>query len=131
MTPIVPHLSEELWNKNKNSFVSNEAYPKFNLKEIYEKEEVGEYLLLGVTEDIAEILKVTKIKPKKICIYTSPKWKYTLFQKAIVISSKGKLNTGLIMKEVMSDPKMKSIAKEVSQFVGKLAVRGFYLLRYT
>ena len=25
------------------------------------------------------------------------------------------------MKEVMSDPKMKSIAKEVSQFVGKLA----------
>jgi len=121
MTPVAPHLSEELWSKNNSSFVSNESYPEFNSKEIFEKEEVGELLLSGVSEDIAEILKVTKIKPKNICIYTSPKWKYSLFRKAIELSSKGKLNTGLIMKEVMSDPKMKSIAKEVSQYVGKLS----------
>jgi leucyl-tRNA synthetase len=121
MTPVAPHLSEELWSKNNNSFVSNELYPEFNPKEIFEKEEVGELLLSGVSEDIAEILKVTKIKPKNICIYTSPKWKYSLFRKAIEISSKGKVNTGVIMKEVMADPEMKSIAKEVSQYVGKLS----------
>ena len=33
---------------------------------------------------------------------------------------KEKPNVGQIMKEVMSDPKMKQNAKEVSQFVGKL-----------
>jgi leucyl-tRNA synthetase len=121
MTPVVPHLSEELWNQKNSSFVSNEPYPQFNSKEIFEKEEVGELLLSGVSEDIAEILKVTKIKPKNICIYTSPKWKYSLFRKAIELSSKGKINTGIIMKEVMTDPKLKSNAKEVSQYAGKLS----------
>jgi len=121
MTPVAPHLSEELWSNNNSSFVSNESYPEFNSKEIFEKEEVGELLLSSVSEDIAEILKVTKIKPKNICIYTSPKWKYSLFRKAIELSNKGKINTGIIMKEVMADPEMKSIAKEVSQYVGKLS----------
>ncbi len=121
MTPVAPHLSEELWCKNNSSFVSNEPYPEFNSKEIFEKEEVGELLLSGVSEDTAEILKVTKIKPKNICIYTTPKWKYSLFRKAIELSNKGKINTGIIMKEIMSDSKMKSIAKEVSQYVGKLS----------
>jgi len=120
MTPITPHFAEEIWHQNKKSFVSNEAYPKFNSKEISEKEEVGEYLLSNTTEDIAEILKVTKIKPKKICIYTSPTWKQKLFRKAIGLVSDKKLNVGVLMKGVMADPKMKSISKQVSQFVGKL-----------
>ncbi|KYK23872.1 hypothetical protein AYK24_06960 [Thermoplasmatales archaeon SG8-52-4] len=120
MTPITPHLAEEIWHRNNKGFISNEPYPQFNSKDISEIEEVGEYLLSGVTEDISEILKVTKIKPKKICIYTSPSWKYEIFRKAIDLSSENKLNVGVIMKDVMSDPKMKKISKEVSQFVSKL-----------
>jgi len=120
MTPVTPHLAEEIWHRTKSSFVSNESYPKFNPKEISEKEEVGEYLLSEVTDDIAEILKVTKIKPKKICIYTSPSWKQEIFRKAIDLASEKKLNVGIMMKEIMADPKMKRIAKQASQFVGKL-----------
>lgn len=120
MTPVTPHLAEELWSKNNKNFVSNESYPTFNPKAISGKEEVGEYLLSGVADDTAEILKVTKIKPKKICIYTSPNWKQEIFMKAIKLAEEDKLNVGVLMKEIMSDPKMKSIAKQVSQYVGKL-----------
>jgi len=120
MTPVTPHLSEEIWHKFKTSFISNESYPVFNSKEIFEKEEIGEYLILKVINDISEIIKVTKIKPKKICIYTSPLWKQEIFRKAIDLSSDKKVNIGLIMKDVMTDPKLKSIAKQVSQFAGKL-----------
>ena len=120
MTPITPHLSEEIWHEKNTSFVSNEKYPVFNLKEIFEEEEVGEYLLLKVTDDITEILKVTKIKPKKIYIYTSPKWKHNIYRQAIELAEENKLNIGVIMKHVMSDPKMKPLAKQVSQFVNKL-----------
>ncbi|GAI54482.1 unnamed protein product, partial [marine sediment metagenome] len=120
MTPITPHLAEEIWHRNKKGFISNEPYPEFNPKDISEIEEVGEYLLSEVTDDISEILKVTKIKPKKICIYTSPSWKHEIFKKAIGLSEDNKLNIGTIMKDVMTDPKMKSISKEVSQFVSKL-----------
>ncbi|MCK5112767.1 MAG: hypothetical protein KAQ84_04425, partial [Thermoplasmatales archaeon] len=117
---VTPHLAEELWHRNNNNFVSTESYPKFKSKEISEKDEVGEYLLSEVTDDVNEILKVTKITPKKIHIYASPAWKREIFRKALELATENRLNIGLIMKDVMSDPNKKAIAKEVSQFVGKL-----------
>ena len=122
MTPITPHLAEELWGlKGKNSLVSNERYPEFDLNKISEKAEIGEYLLQEVTNDISEILKVTKINAKEIYVYTAPSWKQEIYKKAINLSKKGKLEMGVLMKEVMSDSYMKKIAKQVSQFAGKLA----------
>jgi leucyl-tRNA synthetase len=122
MTPVTPHLSEELWSLNHDAFCSNELYPDFNQKEIKEEVEIGEYLLSEVTNDINEILKVTKIKPNKIHIYISPTWKKDIFKKAIELEKQNKLNIGLIMKEIMADPKMKLIAKEISQYVSKIPV---------
>jgi leucyl-tRNA synthetase len=120
MTPITPHFSEEIWHRNSSSFVSNEKYPKYNKKEIFEKEEVGEYLLSKVVDDISEILKVTKIKPKKIIIYTSPTWKQKIYREAIQMAAENKLNIGTIMKKTMSDPEMKSLGKQISKFVNNL-----------
>ncbi|UCD14705.1 MAG: leucine--tRNA ligase [Thermoplasmatales archaeon] len=120
IAPIAPHLAEELWHRNHDNLVSTEPYPKYNPEEISKEDEVGEYLLSKVTDDVNEILKVTKITPKKIHIYVSPTWKREIFRKAVELAAENKLDIGLIMKEIMSDPDKKAIAKEVSQFVGKL-----------
>jgi leucyl-tRNA synthetase len=120
MSPITPHLSEEIWHKTNKSFIADESYPKFDSNKIFEKEEAGEYLISKVTDDISEILKVTKIKPKKIYIYTSPSWKNEIFRKIIKISESEKPNVGQIIKDAMLDPKMKENAKEVSQYISKL-----------
>jgi leucyl-tRNA synthetase len=120
MTPIAPHIAEELWHFKKEGFVSNESYPRFEPSKISETDEVGEYLLSKLIDDGNEILKVTKMNPRKICVYVSPAWKWEIFRKALLLSSKGNLNVGALLKEAMSDPKMKGIAKRVSQFVGKL-----------
>ena len=121
MAPITPHLSEELWHLKDDTFVSTAPYPTVNLKEISEEDEVGEYLLSKVVDDISEIIKVTKITPKKIHIYTSPAWKRDTFRKSIELDAEHKFNVGSMMKELMADPKTKSLAKQVSQFVGNLA----------
>jgi len=121
MTPITPHLSEELWHLKEDTLVSTAPYPKVNLKEISEEDEVGEYLLSKVVDDVSEILKVTKMTPKKIHIYTSPAWKRDTFRKSIELDAEHKFNVGSMMKDLMADPKMKPLAKQVSQFVGKLA----------
>jgi len=121
MTPITPHLAEELWHESEKTFVSNEEYPVFDKEKIHEKEEIGEYLVAKVVDDISEILKVTKIKPKKIVIYTSPKWKQEIQRKAIKLAEKQKFSMGLLMKQIMEDSEMKKIAKEVTQFTGKLS----------
>jgi len=95
-------------------------YPIFNKDQISEINETGEYLLSKLIDDANEILKVIKIKPSKMSIYISSKWKNDIYRKAINLFSKNKLEVGLLMKEIMSDTKMKPIAKQVSQFVGKL-----------
>ncbi len=121
MLPITPHISEEIGMLFEfKDFVSEENYPKLDLKKISKKDEIGEYLLSKVVDDINEILKVTKISPKKIIIYTSPKWKNEIYRKSIELSEENKLNIGILMKEAMADSNLKSKAKEVSQFVGKL-----------
>jgi leucyl-tRNA synthetase len=130
MTPVTPHLAEELWSANKNNFVSNESYPLFNLKEISELEEVGEYLISSVTDDISEILKVTKMTPKKIFIYTTPHWKQEIFVKAIKQSEKGKIIVGDLIKEAMKNTQLKTIAKQVSQYVSKLPSEILKLNKY-
>ena len=121
MTPVTPHLAEELWQKYSKELVSTESFPDPNQKDISEQAEVGERLLSDVIDDTSEILKVTKIKPKKICIYVTPSWKKEIYQKAIKLDSENKLSIGDLMKETMAKPEMKTIGKQVSQFTGKLA----------
>jgi len=121
MSPVTPHLAEELWSlQDKKGFVSLESYPKYDTKSVSENAEVGEYLLSKIVEDINEILIVTRIKPKKIYLYTSPQWKQQLFKKAMDLAEKDKLEIGVLMKTAMSDPELRRQGKEVSSFIGKI-----------
>ena len=122
MTPITPHLAEELWiTQGYKQFVSNETYPEFKSQDISEKDEIGEYLLTRVVEDVNEIVKVTKMTPKKICIYTSPAWKQKIFRKALEQSAQKTFNVGQLIKDTLVDPTMKPLGQQVSQFVAKIA----------
>jgi leucyl-tRNA synthetase len=122
MTPITPHLAEELWaTSGKQQFVSNETYPEYNPKDISEKDEVGEYLLSRAIDDINEIIKVTKMTPKKICIYTSPAWKQQILRKALERTTQQTFNPGQLIKETMADQTMRPLGQQISQFIAKLA----------
>ena len=121
MTPITPHISEELWMiQQQKTLVSLEKYPFYNENIVSIKDEVGEYLLQKVSDDISEILKVIKIKAKKIYIYTSPKWKTNILRKTIDMINNNRFNIGKVIKESLTDPKLKNKSKEISQYVGKL-----------
>ncbi len=122
MTPITPHLGEELWaSQGYKQFVSNETYPAFKSQDLSEKDEIGEYLLTRVIDDVNEIVKVTKISPKKICLYTSPAWKQNIYRKALQQSAQKTFNVGQLIKEAMADPTMKPLGGQISQFVAKIA----------
>ncbi|MCX6664957.1 MAG: leucine--tRNA ligase [Euryarchaeota archaeon] len=121
MTPITPHIAEELWHLlRRKGYVSIETYPAVDPKLFSEQDEVGEYLLSKAVDDINEILKVTNIKAKKIYIYVSPGWKQQLFTIALQLSDQGKLDMGTLMKTALADPKLKALSKSVSQFAGSL-----------
>lgn len=121
MTPFTPHLSEELWNLlGQEKYVSEELFPEYNSKKIFENEEAGEYLISKFVDDANEILKVTKIKPKKIHIYNCPNWKNLVLKTSLKFYSENNFNVGMIMKHLMKYTELKSKSSEVVKYVNKI-----------
>ena len=121
MTPITPHLSEELWYLlQQNKFISEKQFPQFKSNDIYENEEIGEFLISKLIDDANEIIKVTKIKPKKIFIYVSPEWKKIILKKSLRLYIENDFNLGNFIKNLMSDFELKKNSKKVLKYVNKI-----------
>jgi len=121
MTPFTPHLAEELWEKLVGKgLVSTQNYPVFDHKNVHLDIESGERLIASIIEDINEILKVTKIKPNRIILYTAPWWKWFIFKTALEMLRDDRLEMGMLMKEIMKKNELRERAKEVSAFAGKI-----------
>lgn len=76
LAPFAPHLCEELWHKLGNKgFISLAKWPEFDNKKISEKIEKEEALIENTIADIRNVLKLVKIGPKKVYLYTIPKEK--------------------------------------------------------
>ena len=133
LTPYVPHFTEEVWSSlpisqenpcgagdgdggedGSPSFIANAPYPDFNEEYIDEGMERQEDFLGNTVDDIRNILKVTKIEPKKIVLYTSRPWKYAVLSKVMEI---GKFDVGILMKQIMADPDLRKHGKEVNKFI--------------
>ena len=106
MAPFTPHIAEEIWEKmGGDGFVSNALFPE---EEEIDKDALDkEALLMKTIDDISEIIKVTKIKPSRIYIYTSPRWKWEVAKKSHELHKEGKLDMSTLMKEIMKDEEMK------------------------
>ncbi|HID24937.1 MAG TPA: leucine--tRNA ligase, partial [Thermoplasmata archaeon] len=119
IAPFTPHLAEELWEMiGKKGFVSLESYPEYSPEEVSIESEVGEQLVKDVIGDIKEILKVTKKTPKKIYLYTAPRWKYIIYKK--ILGKKDAVDVKTLMKELMQNEEMRKKGKEVSKFIGEV-----------
>jgi len=102
MTPITPHIAEEMWSGlGKKGFVSVEQIREAVLTEAAALEEAKEELVEGLLEDIAEILKVTEIKPKRIVLMTAPAWKHEMLVQALA-QGKAKLDLPTLIKSSMA-----------------------------
>ena len=74
LTPFTPHICEELWEHlGKKPFISLEKWPEPDESKIDEELERMEEAVSKTVEDIREIIKITKKRPKKVCLYVIPK----------------------------------------------------------
>jgi hypothetical protein len=71
-------------------------------------------------DDIHEIIKVVKIKPKAIMVYTSPAWKYKMQDIAGKLLAENKLEMSALMQQAMAVPEIKGQAKIAPVFAQKL-----------
>ncbi len=76
-------------------------------------------LVMNLLEDIASILKVTKIKPNTIYIYTASKSKHQLYADILRMVRDGKRNFRDIMKTLINSDKG-AYAKKMPEMIRKM-----------
>jgi len=121
LSPFAPHIAEEMWESLGNSnAVSKSAWPVYSKDDIDATSIQSENLLKGTIDDIANILKVTKIVPKKIVLYVnSDSMKSKVYRKVLGIMVGGQNNMGVVMKELIADPETTD-AKKMPDYIQKV-----------
>ena len=113
LSPFAPHIAEEIWEKLGNSeLASKSAWPSSIGIEIDSKSIQTETLLKSIIEDINNILKVTKISPKKITIYTAEQWKSKAYNSILKNVLDGQTNIGIIIKSLIANKETEQIKKD-------------------
>ncbi len=111
LAPFAPHICEELWHMKHDTFISVEKYPEYDESKIDIEAEATEEYIKTLIEDINEVKKFVE-KPSIVYIYPADEWKL----KALEVVARCE-NIGEAMKELMRDEKLRSIAKDVKNFV--------------
>jgi len=125
LAPFCPFTAEEIWQAlGKKEFISAAAWPKADMKKVDLTLDSDEELIENTLSGISAVLKLAKIeKPKKIKLFVSVPWKYSLFKELAKISSETK-NPGEILKQIMRVESLRKYGKEISAFAPKLVQSG-------
>jgi leucyl-tRNA synthetase len=112
LSPFAPHIAEEMWEKLGNSgLVSLSSWPSV-VDDIIDPVAIqAEELLKSIIGDIANIIKVTKMTPKKITIYTADAFKSKAYHSILEKMMDGQTNMGEIMKELIANKETSDIKK--------------------
>jgi len=112
LSPFAPHIAEEMWQRLGNDgLVSEASWPDVSADVIDPNAIQAEELLKGTMDDIANILKVTKITPKKITIYTASSFKCMAYHRILEHVMNGETNMGNIMKDFIGKKETSDIKK--------------------
>lgn len=103
MAPFTPHICEEVWSElGHTESIAYMPYPVENPDLIDEAAEVAEDIVIKTLGDVEEIIRVAKIEPKKVYLYTTHEWRTLILKKAaeIALSSSKFVPTEKIQSEI-------------------------------
>lgn len=120
LAPFAPHICEELWNQmSEKKFISLAEWPRINEKQKDIVAEEQENLLKEAIDDTLNVLKATKITPKKICYYTASQWKWKVYFKILEKATHEQIKMNELMKELVADKDLKKHMGEIAKFASK------------
>lgn len=123
VAPYIPFTSEELWSTmGEKGFISLAPWPKADETLASEEAEQMEALVRQTAEDVENILKVTRMRPGKLYLYVSPRWKWEALK--AVAASKGK-SQGEIIKAAMAKEEVRVKGKEAVKYVTQVSGEPF------
>lgn len=122
LAPFAPHLCEELWSEmGGKGFISLAEWPQTDERMIDVRAEEQENLIVDLIEDTLNVLKATKIAPKRICYYTASLWKWKVYLKMLEEAAHGEVKISEIMRELAADKELRVNLKAAANFAARMA----------
>lgn len=123
MAPFTPHICEEVWSElGHTESIAFVPYPVEDPDKIDEAAEVAENIIIKTLGDVEEIIRVAKIEPKKVYLYTTHEWRVMILRKAaeIALASSEFIPTEKIQEEIAGDKEiMVTSAKTMQHYVNE------------
>jgi leucyl-tRNA synthetase len=105
LAPFAPFTAEEVWERMGNrQSITIACWPVAEEGKIDIVAEESEFLISSLLADLQNIVKVTKMIPTKIVIYTSAGWKTQVYKAILGNILEGRINFGEIMKQLIANP---------------------------
>ncbi len=121
LAPFAPFLCEELWSQTgEEGFISVAKWPIFDAGKIDVAAEEQETLITDIMTDTTNIVKATKIMPKRICFYTAAPWKWQVYLKILDKTVAGEAKINELMKEFAADKDLKLHMKDIAGMVPRI-----------
>jgi leucyl-tRNA synthetase len=100
IAPFAPFLAAEVWNGINGDTTEMESleWPIAKQEYTHPIAEESEDVIKNIIQDIQNILKVTKMKPSRVNIFTSAKWKWKVYHKIVELIL---VNRNLSLTDVM------------------------------
>jgi len=122
LAPFIPHICEEIWEAmGHEDPVSLVQYPLYNVDLMNDGAELIEEIIRNTLADIEEIIRVTKMIPQKVHLYTASAWKLLVIKKCMCeIALKPSIEAGTFIKTLMGNPELRVFGKEIPKLVQKI-----------
>ena len=121
LAPFAPFTCEELWSRaGEMGFISVAEWPRADAGRVDVVAEERENFIIDLIADTLNILKATKIAPKRVCVYTAAAWKGRVYLKVLERAVAGEVKIGEVMKEFAVDPDLRPHMKEVASLVPRV-----------
>jgi leucyl-tRNA synthetase len=121
LSPFAPYLCEELWSRTgEKGFISVSEWPECDQSKIDVVAEERENFVNDLIEDTSNILRATKMSPKRVYFYTAASWKHRVYIKVLEKTLGGEPKINEIMKSIASDPNLRPQMKQIANLVPKI-----------
>lgn len=121
LTPFAPFICEEMWRHiGMKGFVSTATWPDYDPSKIDLKADEGENMIKNLMEDTFNVIRATKIRPKKIIYYVSAKWKWSVYLKAVKEAASKKVEMRSLMRDLMRNPQLRKRAGEIAKLISQI-----------
>lgn len=121
LSPICPHICEELWERlGEKPFISLAKWPVFDQSKIDEKAEEMENMIFETLSNIGQIQKlIKKEKISKITVIIAEEWKRKMFSE-IKKQLEKTFDVGAVMKALMAKPELKKHGEDIKRIVPRV-----------